>query len=97
MNAMFEVHKGPLPQTIERMPRGASKFPVETMQVDEYLFLPGRPTKYVSAYISRITRNLVGKWICRHRWMRPKPEGGWVMSHRNDPEAVEGTAVSRIA
>lgn len=97
MSAMLKVYKGvPLPK-INRAPKGRRrKYPIETMEVGDAVFEPGRASKSVSAYISRITKSLPDrKFTARNCWMkfendqpREVPEG--------TPGAVEGTGVWRI-
>ena len=93
MSAEFKVYDGvPLPE-INRAPK-RKKYPLEKMKVGQMFFLEGRDTKSASAYISRISRNLPGKFSARHCWVvfeddkpREVPEG--------TEGAQEGTGVWR--
>lgn len=102
MTGLFEVQSGvPLPE-INRAPTNPRrKYPVEGMAVHAMFFVPGRETKSVSAYISRITKNLTGKFSARHCWMRKKlPHEGdpseWTICTSDATGATEGTGVWRI-
>ncbi len=72
MTSMLAVQKGvPIPE-VDRKPKAVRrKYPVETMEKGDMFFLPKRETKGVSAYISRITKGLPGKFSTRHCWMIP--------------------------
>jgi hypothetical protein len=96
MTAMFEVQTGvPLPE-INRAPKAANrKYPVVGMAVGAMFFVPGRTAKSVSAYISRITKNVPGKFSARHCWMI-KNDNKWKPAEPNSKGAVEGTGVWRL-
>lgn len=96
MTALLSVQKGvPMPE-IDRSPKGARrKYPVDTMAVGDMFFVQNRTSKSVSAYISRITKNLPGKFTARHCWMRFEA-GKWVTAEANSPGAVEGAGVWRL-
>lgn len=89
----------PIPE-IDRRPKGPQrKFPLDTMGVGGVLLLPNRTSKAVSAYVSRIARNLPGKFSARQCWMRPRdtPDGvEWDRCAPEDDGAVKGVAVCRI-
>lgn len=101
MSAMLSVQKGvPLPE-INRSPKGVRrKYPLETMQVGEMFFEPGRNSRKLSAYISRETKDMPGKFSVRHCWMIPVGmKGGervWELSEPGEDGAEEGTGVWRI-
>lgn len=96
MNDMFPVQKGvPIPE-INRAPKsGRRKYPIESMGVGDMFFIEERPTKLVSAYISRISKDLPGKFSARHCWMR-KVGSGWETAEPGTKGAKEGTGVWRI-
>lgn len=101
MTTMLSVQAGvPLPD-VNRAPKNTRRrYPVDTMKVGEMFFMPGRSTKSVSAYISRITKNLPGKFSARHCWMIPVGMKGservWEMAEQGVDGAEEGTGVWRI-
>lgn len=97
MSAMLSVQKGiPLPE-INRSPRGVRrKYPLETMQVGEMFFEPGRNSRKLSAYISRETKDMPGKFSVRHCWMAQDAAGVWCPAEPGSPGAAEGTGVWRI-
>ncbi len=101
MTAMFEVQTGvPLPE-INRAPKAANrKYPIVGMEVGEMFFVPGRSAKSVSAYISRISKNVPGKFSARHCWMWLAPDGKWQLiepgTETQVAGATEGTGVWRI-
>ncbi len=75
---IFKVQSGvPLPE-ISRAPKTPRrKFPVQGMVPGQMFFVPGKTSKSVSAYISRITKNLPGKYTARHCWMWLAPDNAW--------------------
>jgi len=97
MSAMLNVQKGvPIPE-INRAPKGVRrKYPIETMEVGDMFFVPGRSSKSVSAYISRISKDVPGKFSARHCFMVKNGEGGWRVPQAGDPPPTEGTGVWRI-
>lgn len=100
MTGMFDVQQGvPLPE-INRTPKGTRrKYPIEGMKLHEMFFVPGRTSKSVSAYVSRISKGVDGKFSARHCWMRKaeKHEGGkWIICTPDAAGATEGTGVWRI-
>jgi len=98
MTAMFEVQTGvPLPE-IDRSPKGSRrKYPVEGMEVGAMFFVPNRSCKSVSAYISRITKGIAGKFSARHCWMKQaNASAPWELSTEGTDGAVEGTGVWRL-
>lgn len=92
---MYEINKGiPLPP-IKRS-SGPRKYPIETMEVGDQIFIPGRPSKSVSAYISRISKGLPGKFTARACFMAKDSDGNWQPCDPGGPPATEGTGVWRI-
>lgn len=100
MTTMFKVQSGiPLPE-ISRAPKTPRrKFPVHGMAPGDMFFVPGKTSKSVSAYISRITKNLPGKYTARHCWMIPVGMSGsqriWELSAEGVEGAEEGVGVWR--
>lgn len=96
MSAMLKVQTGvPIPE-INRSPKGARrKYPVNTMPIGGMFFVEGRSGKSVGAYISRITKDVPGKFSARHCWMAKDADGEWQLSEQGQPGAVEGTGVWR--
>ena len=96
MSAMLSVQKGvPLPE-INRASKGLRKYPIDTMAVGEMFFVPGRSSKSVSSYISRISKGVPGRFSARYCWMRPGLEHEnceWVLVSPDEEGAVEGTGV----
>lgn len=94
---MYEINKGiPLPP-IDRSGNGSRrKYPIETMEVGDQLFVPGRASRSVSAYISRISKGLPGKFTARACWMKKDADGRWQLTEERGPPATEGTGVWRI-
>lgn len=94
---MFKVQSGvPLPE-ISRAPKTPRrKFPVQGMAPGDMFFVPGKTSKSVSAYISRITKNLPGKYTARHCWMwQDKRDGSWHICAPSAVGATEGVGVWR--
>lgn len=100
MTTMFKVQDNvPLPE-ISRAPKAPRrKFPVEGMTPGQMFFVPGKSSKSVSAYISRITKDLPGKYTARHCWMIPTGVVGgqrtWELAQGGDDGAEEGVGVWR--
>lgn len=94
---MYEINKGiPIP-AINRQGAGRRrKYPIETMEVGDQLFIPGRSSRSVSAYISRISKDVPGKFSARACWMERNTEGKWQLTENRGPPACEGTGVWRV-
>ena len=100
MTAMFEVQKGvPLP-AIDRSPKRPRRtYPIEGMNIGEMFFMPGRSSKSVSAYLSRVSKGGAGKFSARHCWMRKVRSArgyGWALCEPTESGATEGVGVWRI-
>jgi hypothetical protein len=90
---MFKLHDGkPLPKIERSQP--ARKWPVRDQRVGQYFLLPGRDVKPVSAYVSRITKDITGKFSARRAWM-VKDGDDWKLCEETTPDAVEGVGVWR--
>lgn len=102
MSEMFLVQKDGLnPPPIKRQPPPPRrKFPVQTMDVGDTFFVPGRTTKSVSAYISRITKSLPGKFTTQRDWALPVAMIGdqrrWESCAEGAVGAEEGVTVKRV-
>lgn len=95
MAEMFKVCRGGSPPVVDRRRKGGRhKFPVEEMSVGDWFLVPHRTTRSVSAYISRITKNLPGKFITRTVWMAKKGED-WEVADARAAGAVSGVQVWR--
>lgn len=97
MTTMFKVQSGvPLPD-ISRAPKTPRrKFPVQGMAAGDMFFVPGKTSKSVSAYISRITKNLPGKYTARHCWMwQDQRDKSWRLCDPAAAGATEGVGVWR--
>lgn len=100
MSEMLHIHKGvPIPP-IDRSANGRRrKYPIETMEVGDMIFVPKRTVKSVVAYISRISKDANRKFSARHAWAVPvgktKPLK-WELAEQDAVGAQEGTGVWRI-
>lgn len=84
----------PMPE-VNRTPKGVRrKYPLEETPVGSAFFVPGRTCKSVSAYVSRISKNLTGKWSARHAWAI-KNDNEWKLVDEGTEGAVEGVSVWR--
>lgn len=96
MTEMFKVRHGGSPPDVDRRRKvGRRKFPVETMKVGDWFLVPHRTTRSVSAYVSRITKDLTGKFITRAAWMVEK-DGDWEVADEHAAGAVSGAQVWRM-
>lgn len=100
MAEMFAVQQGVPVPAIDRTPKNRRKYPIVGMAVGDMFFVPGRPAKLVSAYISRISRDLPGKFTARHCWMWLTPNNTWQLLEPGEETqvagATEGTGVWRL-
>jgi hypothetical protein len=95
MSDMFPVQTGIAIPAITRARKGdRRKYPVDNMLVGGMFFVPGRSTRQVSAYISRITKGLPGTYITRPITM-VENDNKWVPTEPGAPGATEGTGVWR--
>lgn len=100
MTAMFKVQKGvPIP-AVDRVSKQRRRFPIDTMEVGDMFFVPGRTTRSVVAYICRITKGRPEKYSARHCWMKTKRILGstlteWIACTPEDAGATEGVGVWR--
>lgn len=102
MSATFKVQKGvPLPE-IDRAPKTLQrKYWLENMAVGDMFFVPGRTAKSLSSYISRISKDVPGKFSARHCWMREVDDNDvvldkWEPCTPTQKHATEGAGVWRI-
>lgn len=101
MSTDFSVQKGVLLPEINRTPKGTkSKYPINTMSVGDMFFVPGRSSKSVGAYISRISKDVPGKFSARRCFMWLAPDDTWQMIPPGEETqvagATEGAGVWRI-
>lgn len=96
MMTMFETQDNwPLPP-VNRAPKNPRrKWQLETMKVGSMFFLPNRAVKSVSAYVSRITRTMTGRWTARACYGVER-RGAWHEAQPGDKGAVAGVGVWRI-
>ena len=101
MASLFKVQDGVELPEINRAPKvPRRKFPVQNMEPGQMFFVPGKSSRSVSAYISRITKHLPGKYTARHVWAR-KPRKGedqkldWVLCASHEKGSTEGVGVWR--
>jgi hypothetical protein len=94
---MIEVQYGvPLPGINRKPKQPRRKHPVDTMEVGGFYFLPEASTKSVSAYISRITKNLPGKFTARRVWAwQDQRNNRWTLCEASAVGATEGVGVWR--
>lgn len=90
---MFDVQKGvPMPDVRRSAKRW--KYPVDTMEVGDMFVIPGRTVRSVSAYISRITKDMPKKFNCRHVLCK-QVDDTWVLIEKSEPGSTEGVGVWR--
>lgn len=96
MSEMFEVVENVPLRPINRAPTNTRrKYPIEGMKVGDWFFIPERIPKKVSAYISRISKDLPGKYSARRDWAQKNEAGKWRQCE-DVAGATEGTGVWRI-
>ena len=94
MATLFKVQSGVKLPEINRAPKNPRrKFPVEDMKPGEMFFVPGKTSRSVSAYVSRITKHLPGRYTVRHVWA-VKLNGMWTLTDVT-AGATEGVGVWR--
>lgn len=96
MAAMFlPVAAGTPKPEVNRSPKGVRrKYPLEDTPVGDAFFVPGRTCKSVSAYVSRISKDLPGKYSARHAWA-VQNDNEWQLVEAGTDGAVEGVSVWR--
>ncbi len=95
MASLFKVQDGVELPEINRAPKTPRrKFPVQDMVPGQMFFVPGKSSRSVSAYISRITKHLPGKYTARHVWARDV-KGSWVLCESDTTGSIEGGGVWR--
>lgn len=97
MSEMFNIVKGhPIPPITRARASEPRKYPVKTMEVGDSFFVADRTVRRVSAYISRITGKLPGKFETRHGWGK-NDNGNWLPAEADAEGATEGTWVWRTS
>ena len=95
MATLFKVQNGVRLPEISRAPKTPRrKFPVQDMAPGQMFFVPGKSSKSVSAYVSRITKHLPGKYTARHVWM-VRLDSSWALAEKDELGAIEGVGVWR--
>lgn len=75
--------------------KGRVKYPLRTMGVDQYFFLPGRTrSNSFTSYLAHCAKRMGRKFVCRSLVMR-LDEGKWIECQHADPGATSGVAVYR--
>lgn len=100
MSEAYLPQKGIPVWPVDRAPKNPNrKYPFPTLEVGDMIFIPGAITKKMSAYVSKETKDLPGKFVTRHGWMRAVGmKGGkrvWEECKPADDGAEEGTGVWR--
>lgn len=100
MSEMLFVHKGvPIPPIDRSANKRRRKYPIETMEVGDMIFVPGRSVKSVVAYISRISKDVNRKFSARGCHAVPVGMVGgvrkWELAEQGADGAEEGTGVWR--
>lgn len=102
MSEAYVPQKGIAVWPVDRAPKNPNrKYPFPTLKVGEMIFIPGAVTKKMSAYVSKETKDLPGKFVTRHGFMRAAVQDDegvvtrWEEVAEDAPGAVEGTAVWR--
>lgn len=92
---MYEVSKGASPP--KRFRKGMRpKYPLKTMQVGDYFFVPDKPKNTLAPYISNTGKLLKCVFRTRLVYMRETLEG-WVPCLSDAPGANLGVGIWRIA
>lgn len=94
---MYEINKGiPIPP-IDRTPKvDRRKYPLDTMDVGDQIFVPGREPRSLSAYISRISKGLQGRRFTVRAATMKRVNGQWVEAGPDEQGAKEGAGLWRI-
>ena len=98
MTTAYKVQVGvPIPE-INRTPKvSRRRYPLDTLVVGGMFFIPGRTSRSVSAYVSRVARGTDRKFSVRHVWAKQETDGSWTLLDKpQGPPAVEGVAVWRV-
>ena len=97
-----QIQRGIPKPPVDRKPKNPKRvFPVmQDMQPGDMFFLPNRNSRQVSAYVSRITKDLPGKFEVMQTWGRkPLPTEDrsleWVITTECAPGATRGVGVWR--
>ena len=95
MSEMFNIVKGhPIPPITRARAGVPRKYPVATMVVGDSFFVADRTVRRVSAYISRITKDLEGTFETRAGFGVER-DGGWTPAEDGAEGAHKGTWVWR--
>lgn len=98
MSEMYQIQKDGLRPAGERRQAAKQprrKFPVESMEPGDSFFVYEKRGKSVSSYISRITKNLPGRFATEAGFAYAE-DGKWVSCGENDEGAVAGVTVTRV-
>lgn len=98
MSEMYQIQKDGLRPAGERRQAAKQprrKFPVESMEPGDSFFVHEKRGKSVSSYISRITKNLPGRFATEASHAR-FADDRWVSCGEGDEGAVAGVTVTRV-
>lgn len=95
MTEMLSIQSGvPKPARQTKAPR--RKYPLEEMEVGQFLFYPGSNSRYVSSYVSRAAKDMLQVFSTKHCWA-VRRRGAWKLVDEAFPGAIEGTGIWRDA
>ena len=93
---MLKVYDGvPIPG-VNRTASARRIYPIATMKVGQMFFRPGASPKSVSAYVSRITKDLPQRFITQRCWAIETPDG-FIEVSSDATGGVEGVGIWRVA
>lgn len=70
-------------------------YPLHTMGVGQFFFLPGRTRGNMASYVSHQGRKLNRKFATRSLLMRQDAAGLWVVAQPGEAGAIKGLAIYR--
>ena len=95
---MYKIQKDmPLPKITRSGSGRARKYPFADMEVGDGFFAPGVKRASLSTHMSRVSKALGYEFHARGCTMRKDKSGDWVEASTQDPGAVAGIAVKRMA
>ena len=95
MRTPTKIQSGTPKPKVNRAPKNPHRvFPVRDMAVDDWFFLPHRKARPVSAYLSRVARELPGTFAAMRVHARQETLD-WKLCEPTDVGANEGVGVWR--
>ena len=85
----------PIPAPVK--PPRQRKYPLDTMEVNDFFFVPGALSVSLSPHVSRQGRLLDRKFTLRTTQAVQAKDKSWKIAAPDNPKAVEGVAVWRVA